>query len=326
MAATSCRKIEVLMTADRILGVLQDAKEPLSVSELTRLTGLSTDMVFRQMGTMEDMRWVERITPRFQSVEEPMKSFLAYVGGKSLLANKIVSKIPKHNCYCEVFAGAAWILFKKPESEVEIINDINTNLITLYRVVKLHLEEFIRYLKWILVARDEFERFKSENPETLTDIQRAVRFYYLLRSGFAAKLEKPSWAIAASRPPRLNLLRIEEELSAVHLRLSRVYIENRPFKTIIPRFDKQDTFFYIDPPYYGFEDYYGPGLFTRDDFSLLRDLLSNVKGKFLMSINDTEEIRSLFASFMIEEVRTSYTAGGADKKKQVQELMIRNYG
>ncbi|HRR42489.1 MAG TPA: helix-turn-helix domain-containing protein [Syntrophales bacterium] len=61
MAATSCRKIEVLMTADRILGVMQDAKEPLSVSELTRLTGLSTDMVFRQIGTMEDLRWVERI-------------------------------------------------------------------------------------------------------------------------------------------------------------------------------------------------------------------------------------------------------------------------
>jgi DNA-binding IclR family transcriptional regulator len=65
MTAKSCRKIDVLMTADRILGMLQDAKEPLSVSELTRLTGLSTDMVFRQMGTMEDMRWVDRIGEGF---------------------------------------------------------------------------------------------------------------------------------------------------------------------------------------------------------------------------------------------------------------------
>jgi DNA-binding IclR family transcriptional regulator len=61
MAAKSCRKIDVLMTADRILGVLQDARDPLSVSELSRLTGFSVDMVFRQMGTMEDIRWVERI-------------------------------------------------------------------------------------------------------------------------------------------------------------------------------------------------------------------------------------------------------------------------
>jgi len=61
MAAKSCRKIDVLITTDRILGVMQDSKDPLSVSELTRLTGLSTDMVFRQVGTMEDMRWVDRI-------------------------------------------------------------------------------------------------------------------------------------------------------------------------------------------------------------------------------------------------------------------------
>ncbi len=66
---------------------------------------------------------------------------------------------------------------------MEIINDINTDLVTLYGVIKHHLEEFVRYLKWILVAGDEFQRFKAENPETLTDIQRAVRFYYLLKSG-----------------------------------------------------------------------------------------------------------------------------------------------
>jgi len=78
-----------------------------------------------------------------------MNSFLAYMGGKSLLARKIIPKIPEHKCYVEVFAGAAWLLFKKEEntSDVEIINDINLDLITLYRVVKHHLEEFIRYFK-----------------------------------------------------------------------------------------------------------------------------------------------------------------------------------
>lgn len=124
----------------------------------------------------------------------------------------------------------------------------------------------------------------------------------------------------------MNLLRIEEELSAVHLRLSRVYIENRPYGAIIPRFDKPDTFFYIDPPYFGFEDYYGPDIFKREDFTVLRDILANLNGRFLLSINDAEEIRKLFNGFKIEEVKTSYTACGADKKKQVKELLIRNYG
>jgi len=254
-----------------------------------------------------------------------MNSFLAYMGGKSLLAKKIIIKIPEHNCYCEVFAGAAWLLFKKEESNVEIINDINTDLVTLYRVIKLHLEEFIRYLKWILVARDEFERFKLENPETLTDIQKAVRFYFLLKSGYAARIENPSFNIATTARPRFNLLRIEEELSAVHLRLSRVYVENRPYDNIINRFDKPDTFFYCDPPYYGYEDYYGKGLFGRDDFQKLRDILGGIKGKFILSINDTSEIRKLYKGFRIEVVETSYMAAGANKKKRVKELLVMNY-
>jgi len=131
-----------------------------------------------------------RVTPINQSKGElTMKSFLSYLGGKSLLANKIITRIPDHTCYCEVFAGAAWLLFRKEESKVEIINDINTDLVTLYRVVKNHLEEFIRYLKWILVARDEFDRFRKENPETLTDIQKAVRFYYLLKAGYGSRIK-----------------------------------------------------------------------------------------------------------------------------------------
>jgi len=136
-------------------------------------------------------------------------SFLSYLGGKSLLANKIIPLMPAHTCYCEVFAGAAWLFFKKEPSRVEIINDINSELVTLYRVVKLHLEEFIRYLKYILVARDEFERFKKEKPETLTDIQRAVRFYYLLRVGFNSRVdEKPSFSISSQKCSPFNLLRI----------------------------------------------------------------------------------------------------------------------
>jgi len=175
------------------------------------------------------------------------------------------------------------------------------------------------------VARDEFDRFKQENPDTLTDIQKAVRFYFLLKSGYAARIDKPSFSIAVSSKPRFNLLRIEEELSDVYLRLARVYIENKPYETIIPRFDRLDTFFYVDPPYYNYEEYYGKGIFSRADFTKLRDILSKISGKFIMSINDAAEIRELYKGFKIETVKTTYSAGGANKKKQVQELLIRNF-
>ncbi|MDI9562042.1 MAG: DNA adenine methylase, partial [Pseudomonadota bacterium] len=239
-----------------------------------------------------------------------MNSFLSYMGGKSLLTKKIIPLIPQHQCYCEVFSGAAWLLFRKEESEVEIINDINSDLVTLYRVIKHHLEEFIRYLKWILVAREEFNRFKIENPESLTDIQKAVRFYYLLKAGYASRIENPSFSISTLRKSNFNLLRVEEELSAAHLRLSRVYIENMNYKGLIERFDKPHTFFYIDPPYYDCEDYYGKGIFSKDDFKVLAGLLASVQGKFIMSINDTSEIRELYEDFNIQEVTTTYSAGG----------------
>lgn len=254
-----------------------------------------------------------------------MKSFVSYLGGKSLLANKIIPKIPDHTCYCEVFAGAAWMLFKKPESQVEIINDINTDLCTLYRVIKHHLEEFVRYLKWILIARDEFARFKSEAPESLTDIQRAVRFYYLLRTGYGGQVKNPTININATRRSGLNFLRLEEELSEVHLRLCRVFIENKPYQKLIERYDKPGTFFYLDPPYYGFENCYGNGIFSREDFTTLRDLLSSIQGKFILSINNTPEIRKLFGQFKIETVSTTYTAAGGDKRVPVKELLIKNY-
>ncbi|KUG24585.1 methyl-directed repair dna adenine methylase [hydrocarbon metagenome] len=253
-----------------------------------------------------------------------MKSFLSYLGGKSSLTGKIIPLIPKHTCYCEVFAGAAWLLFKKEESEVEIINDINTDLVTLYRVVKHHLEEFIRYLKWILVARDEFARFKLEEPDTLTDIQRAVRFFYLLKNAYSSKLVGQCLNISTYRTPAFNLLRIEEELSAVHLRLHRVYIENRPYEKIIERYDRPHTFFYLDPPYYGCESDYGPGIFKREDFQRLRDMLAQIKGRYILSINDIPEIRRLYKGLRMESVSTTYNVSGA-KKTKAKELLIMNF-
>lgn len=254
-----------------------------------------------------------------------MKSFLSYLGGKSQLAGKIIPLIPDHQCYVEVFAGAAWMLFRKPESPVEIINDINTELITLYRVIQHHLEEFIRQFKWQLVARDEFNRLRNSPPETLTDIQRAARFYYLLRTGYGAKVCGQSFGVNATRPSSLNLLRIEEELSEAHLRLSRVFVENLPWQRVLERFDKPMTFFYLDPPYYGCEEDYGKGLFSKDDFSQLRDMLHNVQGQFILSLNDRKEVRELFEGFRIETVNTQYTAGGAHRKKSVSEVLIMNY-
>lgn len=144
-----------------------------------------------------------------------MNSFLSYLGGKSKLADKIITRIPEHGCYCEVFSGAAWILFRKEESSVEIINDINPDLATLFRVVKHHLDEVVRYMRWLLVSREEFDR--------------------------CSRIKSPTFSISPTRRSNFNLLRVEEELSAAHLRLCRVYIENRPYAQVIASHDRPAT-------------------------------------------------------------------------------------
>jgi len=252
------------------------------------------------------------------------KSPIAWVGGKSQLTDTIIPLIPEHKGYVEVFAGAAWLLFRKEPSKSEIINDLNGDLVRLYRVLQHHLEEFLRYFKWVLISREAFDRLKKVDPNTLTDIQRAARFYYLVKCGFGARVDNPSFGIGSTQAPRLNLVRIEEELSAAHLRLSRVFVDNRPYADCIKRFDKPTTFFYVDPPYYDCEDYYGKGMFAKADFVKLHELLSNVKGKWLMSINDVPYIRALFKDFEIREVATTYSMA-AGKRKDVSELLIANY-
>lgn len=247
-----------------------------------------------------------------------------WIGGKSQLSKIIVPKIPEHTCYVEGFAGAAWIYWKKPESKVEVLNDINKELVTLYRIVQNHLEEFVRYFKWMLVSRDEFIRLKTVDPETLTDIQRAARFYYLQRNAFGGKVDCQNFGYATTAAPRLNLLRIEEELSMAHIRLAKTFIECLPYHEIIKRYDRKHTFFYLDPPYWNSENDYGKGIFDKFDFQNLADILKNVQGKFILSLNDVPEIRNIFSNFKIEEVNVRYTCSKI-KNIAANEVLITNF-
>lgn len=145
-----------------------------------------------------------------------------------------------------------------------------------------------------------------------------------MRTGYGSKLVGQTLSVSTYRNTHLNLLRLEEELSVVHFRLNRVCIENKPYEKIFERYDKPHTFFYIDPPYHGCEDYYGDGIFGREDFRKLQGILEQIKGRFILSINDVPEIRKLFKGFKIETVGTTYNVA-ANQKKKVQELLIMNY-
>jgi DNA adenine methylase len=176
----------------------------------------------------------------------------------------------------------------------------------------------------VLISRDEFERLKTSPPETLTDIQRAARFLYLQQMAFDGHIDSPTFGYAATRAPKLNLLRIEEELSAAHLRLSRAYIECLPYGELIQRYDSAGSLFYIDPPYWDCENYYGKGIFAKDDFAKLAAQLASIQGKFILSLNDTAGVRETFKAFMLESVKVNYSCSNG-KNMKASEVIIKNF-
>lgn len=254
-----------------------------------------------------------------------MKGVVPYFGGKSRLAKTIINKIPEHSCYVEVFAGGASVFFAKEPSSAEIINDLDKDLVTLYRAIKHHPEELYRQFKFSLVSRSEFEREKEVNPETLTDIQRAARYLYLQKSAFGGHITGQTFGMSTTGKPRLNLLSLETTIEEAWKRLVHVVIECMDFRDLISRYDRPHSFFFLDPPYWQIPGYKFD--FTEQDFLDLRDILQGVDGKFLMTINDTPKIRDIFSSFSIEETTLKYSCCSTQKAraKVRTELLISNY-
>jgi DNA adenine methylase len=244
---------------------------------------------------------------------------IPWIGGKRRLAKHILPLLPPHECYVEPFAGGAAILFLKEPSKVEILNDINLELVTLYRVLQHHLEEFLRQFKWALTSRKMFEWLQDTPPDTLTDIQRAARFYYLQKLSFGGKVTGQSFGTATVHPARLNLLRIEEDLSQAHLRLARVCIEHLPWRKCIEKYDRSHTVFYLDPPYWKTEGYGVP--FSFDEYIQLAELMGSMKGKAVLSINDHPKMREAFKAFQMKPVTIDYNVGGSGKCKGSKELI-----
>lgn len=245
-----------------------------------------------------------------------------WMGGKRRLADRILPMFPPHDCYVEPFAGGAALFFMRPSpASAEVINDINGDLINLYRVVQNHLEEFVRQFKWALSSRQVFKWLQDTRPETLTDIQRAARFYYLQQSAFGGKVDGQTYGIATTQPPGLNLLRLEESLSAAHLRLAQTYIENLPWDECVRRYDRPHTLFYLDPPYWQTAGYGAD--FGWEQFELMAKLLNEIEGKAIVSLNDHPDVRACFDGYHIESTDIRYTVGS--KHSEAKEVLIFNW-
>jgi DNA adenine methylase len=263
----------------------------------------------------------------------PINSPFKWVGGKSRLRKHIIPLLPSHTCYVEPFAGASWVLFGKAPSDVEILNDIDQELVTFFRVVKEKPEDLIASFEWELVARAEFERLASSDPSQLTDVQRAHRFYYLIMAGWGGELNYPRFQTSITDGGHGNRLigalnTLRERLAPIHERLRTVIIENLDWQTCINRYDRPGSVMYLDPPYPGNKCNYAHNMRDWASHRTLAERLGHTKCKWILSSYDMPGMRDLFGQHHIIPVQ-AFSGMKVEKGKSARvvnrELLIMNF-
>lgn len=252
-----------------------------------------------------------------------MNSPISWIGGKKLLRSKVISMFPAAGVqsYVEVFGGAGWVLFgRERHAPLEVYNDIDGELVNLFRCIKYHPAELQRQLQYSLNSREMFYDFKSQaKVEGMTDIQRAARFFLMIKISYGS--DRRTFGCA-----KKNIFKMTDYLAKVSERLSEVLIEHKSYDKLILQYDKQMALFYLDPPYHTTERYY-EGIFTDEDHHRLRDLLQGIQGRFVLSYNDDAFVRDLYQGFEITEVsrNNNLTARYTKGDKSFKELIIKNF-
>ena len=261
-----------------------------------------------------------------------------WVGGKSRLRKFIVPLIPAHQCYIEPFGGAAWVLFGKPPSPVEVLNDIDEELINFFRVVRRQPEELIKSFELELVSRSEFRRLADAEPQLMSEVERAHRFYYLIMAGWGGEARYPRFQSSTSDGGHGNRLigalkTLRKRIEPVHDRLKTVIIENLDWNECIDRYDRPTSFIYLDPPYPGNGANYKHNMRLMAEHSAIADRLDSVQGKWMLSSYDTPEVRANFRDYNIVPIQSASGMRAAESEAEAhgrkrtlnKEILVLNY-
>lgn len=287
-----------------------------------------------------------------------MNSFIAWVGGKKALRKLIYTMFPvQFDRYIEVFGGGGWVLFGKPPNlkrKLEVYNDYNSNLANLFYCVKNRTCAFLLELGFLPInSRDEFSMIRTflekQAPDTtflqeeltlaeqnlsppdyeeiraillenaqMTDVKRAAAFFKLIRYSYG------SGCTSFGCQP-FDVRKCFDAIWQASHRLSETVIENKDFEALIRQYDRDNAFFYCDPPYYETEGHYEV-VFRKEDHMRLRDTLKACRGKWMVSYNDCDFIRELYDGYYITAVtRLNNLAQRYEGGCEFPEVIITNY-
>jgi len=249
---------------------------------------------------------------------------IKYVGSKYKMSKKLINLFPKHIGYIEPFFGTGVVFFNKQPSKVEIINDLNGNIINLFKVIKYKKEEFLKECDYFLYSRQLYNEF-LETMHEKNDVKRAFKYFYVMASKYGGLNKGGTWSASSIRNTAKKTYNKLSLIDVIHDRLKHTTIEQLDFEKVIRKYDNKDAFFFLDPPYYKINELYEKD-FTIKDHHRLYKCISNIKGKFLLTINDVEWIRETYKDYNVSEIEVSYSKRkGVTENRKTKELIIRNY-
>jgi len=258
----------------------------------------------------------------------PAGNVIVRIGNKRKLFKFIDPLIPEHNTYVEPFLGGGYIFFNKTKvADKNIINDLDTDVIKLMRMIKNANTNINDYNQSIINIHE------SKNPKIEEQQLKKISNYYFnnkynskedkllkqfikLNDGFGGTIVKNKIYRDYGNLRQIKRLPLMKE------RLKNTILLNKNYKNVIKKYDSPKTFFYLDPPYEN------SGKLYEDDtieYNELFNILNKIKGKFLLSLNDSKNIRNIFNKFKIKPIyrktqgtKSAITTGG-------KELLISNY-
>lgn len=265
----------------------------------------------------------------------PYKTPCRYLSN-AYTANWIVSLLPAHRCYLDTFGGLAAVLFAKPLSQIEVYNDLDSEVFNFFFVLRNMCKEFVEYLMTCPASRELMVEFNEKDPKKLRHIERAARFFFLqmfsfsgigkgkptfpVRSGFRKDGSMRNVGYTQSYVKKIQALPLFQE------RLMKVTIENLHFRDLIKRYDWEGACFYCDPTYIDLE-YYGTNM-SLVEHKELSKILHAVEGKVCINYYPHPLLEELYPKdvWNWEEKEVVKQAGkGVSPTRTVKEVLLMNY-
>jgi len=241
-------------------------------------------------------------------------------GNKFPMREEIIGRIPPHKRYVEPFFGSGSIFYNKtPVAEENILNDLDKYTYDQHQLIRSAPTDPAKYPRGLNTI-PAIKRFYRKTPRT--PAERLIHAKIEACNGFSGSPVRVSYGIYRKADPT-NILK---NLEFYQSRLETATILNQDYAKVAETYDSPDTFFFFDPPYERTRTIYGYGEHKDFDFSRLLEVLRSIRGKFLMTINDSPTTRELFKEFYIQPTKVYARWSRKTKRAQTRnELLITNY-